>query len=377
MREQSPVVDRVAVFDDGGEDLATLFDDELEESTIALKRQIDVANTRLLVRIAELEARGIPQGEHRLPTTAWLRHFCKMTASQASGLVKTARALTAMPHIRSAALAGDMTFDAVRLLARARDLHPDEFSLHEAVFAEAATRLDLRDLRRAVAHWEQQVDYAGALRDAKRQHELRRLFVHQTFQGMWDVSGTLSPEGGHLVATALRSLTDPANLDGGDHRSSGQRTADALDEICRFWLDHNTTVQTSGGERPHITVTVPYEILVGAKDQLPEIDGTPVDPETVRRLACDAGIVRIVTAGESQPLDVGRRTRTIPPAIRRALELRDGGCVAPGCDRPPAWCDVHHKTHWADGGTTTLDDLELRCRPHHMDVHEGKDPPDR
>ena len=354
-----------------------MFDDELEQSVISLKRLIDASSAQLLVLIAELDRRQVPRTGHGLSTTAWLRHFCRMTATEASGTVKTARALSRMPEVAEQAVAGNIVPNGVRLLAQARDNHPDEFAHHETVFADVATYLDARDLRRAVAHWEQQVDYAAALRDTKRQHELRRLSIHQTFQGMWDVAGTLSPEGGHVVSTALRGLTDPANLDSEDRRSMGQRNADALDEICRFWLDHNTTVRMSGGERPHITVTVPYEILTGATDQLPEIGGTPVDPEAIRRLACDAGIVRIVTAGESQPLDVGRRTRTIPSAIRRALELRDGGCVAPGCDRPPAWCDAHHKTHWADGGETTLDDLELRCRPHHIDVHEGRDPPDR
>jgi len=90
-----------------------------------------------------------------------------------------------------------------------------------------------------------------------------------------------------------------------------------------------------------------------------------------RRLACDASISRIITDGKSQILDVGRRTRTISPALRRALVVRDAGCVHPGCDRPPSWTEGHHLEHWVDGGTTDLANLILLCRRHHRAQHEG------
>jgi hypothetical protein len=94
-------------------------------------------------------------------------------------------------------------------------------------------------------------------------------------------------------------------------------------------------------------------------------------------MACDAVISRVVTDGPSQVLDVGRATPVPNPATRKALEVRDGGCVAPGCDRPPEWCDAHHIVHWTRGGSTSLDNLELRCRRHHRAIHEGNtDPPE-
>jgi len=121
--------------------------------------------------------------------------------------------------------------------------------------------------------------------------------------------------------------------------------------------------------KPHIAVTVPYEILTGTRRQLPELDGYAIDPETLKRWACDAGIVRIITNGDSQPIDVGRRTRTIPPALRRALDLRDKGCVWEGCNAPASWCDAHHIIHWADGGETNLTNTQLLCRKHHTRTH--------
>lgn len=96
----------------------------------------------------------------------------------------------------------------------------------------------------------------------------------------------------------------------------------------------------------------------------------PVSPETARRLACDASVMRVVMAGRSEPLDVGRRTAVVPPTMRRAVIVRDRHCRFPGCDRPHTWCDAHHVVHWADGGSTAVGNVVLLCRRHHRKVHE-------
>ena len=97
-------------------------------------------------------------------------------------------------------------------------------------------------------------------------------------------------------------------------------------------------------------------------------DGTRVFAETSRRLCCDAAVVQATRGPEGEVLDVGRRTRTIPPALRRALEIRDGGCRFPGCGL--RFGEGHHIVHWADGGETKLSNLVLLCRFHHRAVHE-------
>ena len=97
----------------------------------------------------------------------------------------------------------------------------------------------------------------------------------------------------------------------------------------------------------------------------------PISPETARRLACDASVVRVITGPDGLPLDVGRAQRTASAAIRRAVELRDGTCVFAGCDAPPEWCDVHHVIHWAYGGATSCDNGALLCERHHTSCHEG------
>lgn len=89
------------------------------------------------------------------------------------------------------------------------------------------------------------------------------------------------------------------------------------------------------------------------------------------RLACEATVTRIVIAGGSRVLDLGRSTRVVSPALRKAVMLRDRRCQHPGCRMPAKWCDVHHIVHWIDGGATDLENLVLLCRRHHVDHHEG------
>ena len=106
-------------------------------------------------------------------------------------------------------------------------------------------------------------------------------------------------------------------------------------------------------------------------DDPPHIENGPVlAAETVRRVACDSAIVRILESGDGEPLDVGRKTRVISPALHRALRRRDRGCRFPGCVNT-RFVDGHHIQHWADGGATRLDNLVLLCRHHHRLLHEG------
>ena len=192
------------------------------------------------------------------------------------------------------------------------------------------------------------------------------------------IDGDLHPESGEAVLTALGAVMD-AETKGRRHPGTGtdtdpetrtpaQRRADALGEVCRQWLDRRDRPML-GGERPHLSVTISLEELrasgVGALDHTGAIGG-----ERLRRLACDASVMRIVMAGDSQPLDLGRRTPVVSASIRRAVIARDRHCRFPGCDRPPSWCDCHHVRHWIQGGPTEPWNLLLLCRRHHRLVHE-------
>ncbi len=98
-------------------------------------------------------------------------------------------------------------------------------------------------------------------------------------------------------------------------------------------------------------------------------DATRVSAETSRRLACDSSLVRIALGADGKVLGAGRKTRTVPPSVRRALEARDRGCRFPGCGL--RFTDAHHVKHWADGGETSLRNLVLLCKRHHRAIHEG------
>ncbi|KAA3640010.1 MAG: HNH endonuclease [Armatimonadetes bacterium] len=304
------------------------------------------------------------------------RPACCYVLGAASSMVRTARTLVTMPAVAEAALVGAITPDGIRLLTRAKRRHPLEFDHHEAVFADIAQYLTTKDLRVAIEHWEQQVDYPSAVVKVKHQRQRRRFSICQTWEGMWHFSGELDPETGSLVDTAIRSIVDRENLqasrDGSDDdRYPWQRRADALGDLCTFWLTNSDQIGTSGGSKPHITVTTSLETLVGLKEELPTIDGLVFDPDEMQRITCDSGVIRMILNAQGEPLDVGRRSRTFTPAIRRALDQRDGGCRWDGCDAPPSWCDAHHLTHWANGGQTSLNNMTLLCRTHHRATHQN------
>jgi hypothetical protein len=193
----------------------------------------------------------------------------------------------------------------------------------------------------------------------------RWLSVATTFGGAVSIQGVLDPEGGAQVAATLAALTPPPVA--GDQRSGGARRAEALVQACRLAAATSAAAVPASPQRPHVTVTIDWDSL---RTQTPTPHGD-LHPATVRRLACDAGVIPAVLAGAGEPLDLGRATRVVPAGMRRALILRDGCCRFPGCDRPATWTDAHHLRHWADGGPTALHNLLLLCRAHHGAVHEG------
>jgi hypothetical protein len=149
------------------------------------------------------------------------------------------------------------------------------------------------------------------------------------------------------------------------------RRADALAAVAESYLGQSETASTSD-ERYQVVVHVDAETLQERTAGRCVIEQGPSLPvETVRRVSCDASLLRVLENPQGEPLDVGRKTRSIPPAIRRALNTRDGGCRFPGCTHQ-RYVDAHHIEHWADGGETKLSNLVTLCRLHHRLVHEGE-----
>ena len=351
-----------------------LTEGELEDALVEVHRAAEMLQAAWLGYLGEFDRRGGFGGDGILSVSSWLVHRCRMAWSRAHYLVGLARSLRDMPLTRKAHSTGDITISAVRVLVRARDAQPQCFGEFETTLVDAARRLSVRDLHRLVEYWRQTIDEPQTLEETNHLHQRRRLDVSATFEGLVRIDGDLDPEGGEILLAALRSLLDPearSAASNGDNRTPAQRRADALVDLCRSHLGHGVAAH-NGGERPHLTVTVDLEVLEGRAGKICETEtGMVIHPETARRLACDASISRVITRGRSEILDVGRRTRVIPAAIRRAVALRDRHCTFPGCDRPARWCDCHHCVGWIEGGPTSLQNLALLCRRHHRMLHEG------
>jgi hypothetical protein len=274
-----------------------------------------------------------------------------------------------MPVTRRALEEGELPLPAAGMLVEARDSDPEAFGRSEGQLVEAARLHSMPDLRRVVAFWREAAEKERSIGGDDRLRARRRLHASVTYLGMVRLDGDLDPETGETVMTALQAVLDFESRSRGedDDRTPAQRRADALGEIARQWLDLADR-PTVAGERPHVTVTVAADALDGGGPG--ELDHAgPSSSEVVRRLACDSAVMRVVLSARSEPLDVGRRRKVVPPSMRRAVIVRDRTCRFPGCDRPHPWCDAHHVVHWADGGPTAASNLVLLCRRHHRLIH--------
>src|SRR5579864_4459429 len=295
---------------------------------------------------------------------AWLRSRCKVSAAEAAQRVSVARQLEQLPITQQAFARGELGLQHVAAMARAAE-HVGVAAVQraEATLVGMAERMDPNQFTGVVKNYEHQVDARAALDDANPQHDRRYLRLSDSLDGMVRLEGLLDAEGGAVVRNAINAQLLPTR---DDRRTPEQRRADALVEICA------RRQGTGGGTpRPQLVVRATVETLAGADvASSGEIDGGGrVPAETVRRLACDAALTRITGQGELVA-EISRASRTIPPAMRRALADRDRGCVAQHCTRPVEWTDAHHLRHWADGGPTTMANLILLCRTHHRMVHE-------
>ncbi|MEU8215103.1 DUF222 domain-containing protein [Micromonospora taraxaci] len=335
-----------------------------------------------LAAVRELDGRGTAVAQGASSTTVWLRHRLRLDVAAARRLVSLAASVdVAPPAVREALAGGAVSVEQARVIADAAATVSASAGAEVAdkavgVLVEWAAQFDPSLLRRMgtrildhVAPDLADAAAAAALAaEAARATRDRHVTISEQAGGRLRLSGILDAEAAALLRAAIDPLSAPAGPD--DVRCAGQRRHDALADVCRLAL-RTGELPESGGDPAQIVVTTSYDGLTrqlsaGALDI-----GLRLTPDTVRRLACDATVLPAVLGGAGQVLDVGRQRRLVTGALRRALVLRDGGCVFPGCDRPPRWCVAHHIHHWADGGPTSLDNAVLLCGHHHRHVHRG------
>jgi Domain of unknown function (DUF222)/HNH endonuclease len=351
--------------------------DELEREICELAAHIAAATCRWLLLVAEFdERRG--WAEWGVKSCAqWLSWRCSIGPNAGREHVRVARRLGELPLVREAFASGELSYCKVRAITRVATAEI-EASLVE--IARHATGAQLEKLVRG---------YQGALATtldaAQRAHELRHLDWSWEEDGSLRLEARLPADEGALLLAALNAAAEsvptapvedctqtPAMVRVGAAGGTtvGGANADALVSLARSGLAGGTASRI-GGDPCELVVHVDVETLAGDEVKAcGEIAGGPgLAPETLRRLGCDAAVVRIIER-DGRPLSVGRRRRTIPAALRRALRSRDEGCRFPGCTHR-RFLHAHHIHHWARGGPTTLENLVHLCSYHHRLVHEG------
>ena len=342
----------------------------LGDAIAELASRIQAATYELLVMIHQFDERG-GWGAGFTSCAHWLNWRTGLAMGAAREKVRVARALADLPRVSDAMRRGTVSYSKVRAITRVATSETEERLL---TFARSGTAAHVERLVRA---W-RRVDRIAAAEDDRRQHQGRHLETWVDEDGMLVIRGRLSPELGAVVRRALdaagerlyQESTDRAREeDPSESATVGQRRADALGLLAESALVADLD-RGSSGDRYQVVLHVEADTLRQGSEsgQSALDDGARVSAGTSRRLACDAATVVMRHHPDGAVLDVGRKTRTIPPAIRRALTARDRRCCFPGCESRR--CDAHHVRHWADGGATRLDNLLLLCRRHHRLVHE-------
>lgn len=349
---------------------------ELEAQITELAGQLNAANYRWLCLIAEFDRRN-GWADGKLPSCAhWLNFKCGLNLGAAREKVRVAHALDSLPKIAASMSRGELSYSKARAVTRvACEATEDTFLM----IALHGTAHHVEKLVRGY----RQAQQAEELSREARQHTHRSLSYWFADDGSLVLKGRLPALAGAMLIKALdvaietvHSSEISANVVEERPMSYQARRADALTAMAEHYLagrsDSSGTASSGTADRYQVIVHVDAETLRDHGAGRCEIEHGPSIPaETARRLTCDSSLIEVLESEAGEPLDVGRKTRSIPPAIRRALNSRDGGCRFPGCTHA-RYVDAHHIQHWANGGKTKLSNLVTLCRLHHRLVHEGE-----
>jgi Domain of unknown function (DUF222)/HNH endonuclease len=302
----------------------------------------------------------------------WLAWRVGLDLGAARERVRVARALEKLPKLAAALARGELSYAKVRALTRVATPETEERLL---AIGRAGTA---EHVERIVRGW-RCVDRQAEARETAARHASRALHVYPDADGTVVVRGRLEPEAGAMLMQALtaarEALYKQANAAShaedvpAETPSMAQRQADALVLVAETAL-HRGIDPGTPAERYQVVVHVDADVLADADAPGQSVmeGGARVSAETSQRLACDARRVVMSHDADGRTVEVGARTRTVPPALRLALLHRDQGCRFPGCGLP--FVQAHHIHHWAHGGPTTLSNLVMLCRFHHRAVHE-------
>ncbi len=344
--------------------------ERLGDEIAELHSHISAATARWLGLLARFDDEE-GWGDGHKTCAAWLSWRCGISCGTARDHLRVAHALQSRPLVRAAFERGELSYSKVRALMRLEPDFDEELMLMYARYA-SASQIDeiVRGCRRCIA-----VEEGAARRFAEREFSWS-----YDDEGRIVFKGRLPAELGAIVTRAVEAACDelgppPPEIatglapDGAGLTSSpGARRADALVALAQTALAPKAT----SADVYQVVVHVDADALSSKPSDEARCtleDGDPLPAALARRLCCDASVVGVLER-DGQPISLGRKTRTIPPSLRRALRMRDKRCRFPGCTQR-YHLDAHHIKHWADGGATELDNLAQLCRHHHVVLHEG------
>ncbi len=333
--------------------------DDLDRAIVLLSARINAASYELLVLIRRFDERAGWLKWGFSNCADWLHWRCDLSLSAAREKIRVAHTLKTLPAIAEAFSSGELSYSKVRALSRVAHCEKEDALLAFALNTTAARVEErCRELRCGTA---------DSVTEANRAYANRGLRIHRDpSRGTLTITVELPLEAGELIDQALAKAREASTSQGPEFadESWAAQQADALLTMANAYLTGQREASTASSENYQVTVHVDRSALSEGHGR----SGLPI--ESVRRLCCDGETVVIVEDEDGEPLNVGRKTRTVPTAIKRALWSRDKGCVFPGC-RNKRFVDAHHIQHWSAGGETSLDNLLLLCTRHHRLVHEG------
>lgn len=332
--------------------------DELGDRIAELAARINVARHEMLNLVAEFDRLDGWAEAGFSSCVDWLAWRTGVTPVTARQQIRVAHALTDLPRTSRAMKQGLVSYTKVREITRVATPETEEELLE---YAQSGSAVQLR----AFVHGWKRMEREGEISAEEIRHQSRKLSVVIDGEGMYVVRGRLEPEAGAALMRAIEAANEAIyrGEDPEKRPSSEQRRADAVGVVAERALAAGFGGRESGARAERYQVVVHTEAATLAETGetgRSELDGVRVCAETSRRLACDAAVVRMAHGRNGEVLSVGRKTRTIPPHIRRALEERDRGCRYPGCGS--RFTEAHHVRHWADGGETSLANTVLLCR---------------
>ena len=333
--------------------------DELDKAIANLASRINQHAYEMLVLVRQFDERvgWLKWGFESC--AEWLHWRCDFSLCTAREKVRVAHALKTQPDVATAFATGTLSYSKARLLTRVVTPANEQELVR---FAKKTTTARVAD-----RCMELRYGSVESVRDANRVYASRSLRIHrEREQGIMTFTVELPLESGELLEKAIdraREATASEAPELVDDRWSAQQ-ADAIVAMANAYLAGNGAKSAATADNYQVTVHVDHSALVNGDGR----SGLPL--ESVKRLSCDGDAVVIVEDENGEPLSVGRKTRTVPTAIKRALHARDRGCTFPGC-KNKRFVDAHHIRHWSAGGETSIDNLLLLCSRHHRLVHES------